>query len=556
MIPQIINFVWVPGEDGRDLPEWAERNVEEFRALNPECEIKVHGKEVLLPEYVDAYNRCRLACQKSDILRYSALERNGGWYFDVDYWPLRPIDDIIRAYMLSGEQMLVTHSGRKSGLTGSVIAAEKTWRRWREVRAMCAAANTKDRNAVGPVLINNLAKSCPEDIVVGSAEWFNGVDVPDAPAVYKRCVTRGNKIVQKWVPETHGQLPFVFHLWAGTNAPHLDHAAIDKSRHCVVYGKKKSETYPWLDISEGMAEMGYSTENVNANESPHFLPDVAFIWNGLKGHFEKAAQRTRDMDGDVIFLEHGFFDRQHYCQADRAGILHRASWVRHLKEPAPACGAERLDKFYPDGLKPFCCDGKYILIVGQVPGDTQMLDSEIKGPVPLQRVLWRAIPDGVKCYFRPHPMCSNVKPNKHHRNFPRLETQSNEVSDYVASKGGIGLKDALKDAMFIITVNSNAITEAIAAGVPALAFGPSTAIAAGVAKQTTVATVADDIKMMLRGWHPEQAVARNYMEWLAARQWTKEEFKRPELLEALIEGRAQIEISVEKQSEVRQLRAV
>jgi hypothetical protein len=88
----------------------------------------------------------------------------------------------------------------------------------------------------------------------------------------------------------------------------------------------------------------------------------------------------------------------------------------------------------------------------------------------------------------------------------------------------------LGGARFAITINSNSIVEALIAGVPCLAFGPSTAIKAGVAKQATLATLRDDIKAMRDGWVPDQADVINYLQWLACRQWSAEELARGDIL--------------------------
>ncbi len=72
------------------MPEWAERNIQEFRRLNPDHEIRIHGEEVILPEYGDVAARIRGAGREyigkqtaapnlSDLGRYSAIERFGGW---------------------------------------------------------------------------------------------------------------------------------------------------------------------------------------------------------------------------------------------------------------------------------------------------------------------------------------------------------------------------------------------------------------------------------------------------------------------------------------------
>lgn len=541
MIPRIIHFVWI----GSEQPEWVTQNISEFSRLNPDHKIMVHDATSLLPKYRHFYERCEMFCQKSDILRYSIMEHYSGWYFDVDYWPLRPLSEAENAFMLDGSKLFLAHSGRKSGLNGAVLACDVGWDGWDDVPAILETMNPANRTAYGPIAINALAKAKPEKVVISNSHWFNGVDVPIAPAIYRKVTTTGNHIMLKWIPATGGQLPYAFHLWAGTNGGKLDNMKHDGKPYSVVYGMLRREVYPWDAICDGMKALGYNAECKTDDDALHDIPDVAFIWNGLRERKGKVAAECRRLDSKLVFLEHGFFDRQHYCQADYLGILHNAAWVKHISEPAPDCGAARLRRFYPDGLVPVKHRRGYVLVLGQVPGDTQMLDSEIRGPIPLQRVLFRAFPDNVKRFFRPHPLCSNVRQNRMHKHLPRMETD-NQVRKYKANKhGGDSLQEALKGAMFVITINSNAITEALALGVPVLAFGPSTGIQAGAVKPTTIATVRDDIKEMCRGWVPPQEKVRNYLEWLAARQWNVDEFSDSALLQQLIDGKTRIEIPAE-----------
>lgn len=108
--------------------------------------------------------------------------------------------------------------------------------------------------------------------------------------------------------------------------------------------------------------------------------------------------------------------------------------------------------------------------------------------------------------------------------------------EYARTKHGGGLAEALKNCRFCIAVNSNALNEALIAGVPCMAFGPFLGINAGAVKKATVATLAADLQEMVDGWMPEQAIVENYLHWLAARQWNPEEMARPEILLPLLEA--------------------
>jgi hypothetical protein len=46
---------------------------------------------------------------KSDLLRLSALKKFGGFYFDTDFWPLRPLSQVIGEYSLDrlGDRMFL-----------------------------------------------------------------------------------------------------------------------------------------------------------------------------------------------------------------------------------------------------------------------------------------------------------------------------------------------------------------------------------------------------------------------------------------------------------------
>jgi len=544
VIPRIIHFVWLGGE----LPEWAKRNIAEFKRLNPDYEIMMHGETSLNPKYAAAYAKCKLPCQRSDLIRYSALEQHGGWYFDVDYWPFRPLDDAVAAHMLDGKKLFITHSGRKSGLNNGVLAIGLGWSGWKVVASLVAKADIEIRNAFGPKIVNTLQKYYPALVTITTEHYWNGVDIKIAPAIYRKCINAGPKLMTRWMPETAGQLPYAMHLWAGSNGDKLSEVLHTGKPHCIVWGMSHAECYPWYTITDGMKKLGFTAENRSYGDAMTNIPDVVFLWNGLQQSTSRISDDAAKVGAQAIYMEHGFFHRQRYTQADCEGILHNASWVREIAGPAPVCGAERLAQFYPDGIRPMGNRDGYILVLGQVSGDTQMLDSEIKGPIPLQKYLYPYLGDKghckiarhVKVMFRPHPLTSNIVANKMHKTLPQMPV-SNEVTHYKHNKRGSGLDAALDGAKFVIAINSNALVEALARGVPCMAFGPHTGIAAGVIKHTTLATLDETLKEMCNGWQPQRDQVQNYLEWLAARQWTKEEFGNPGLLQQLLDGAARIE---------------
>jgi len=292
-------------------------------------------------------------------------------------------------------------------------------------------------------------------------------------------------------------------------------------------------------MAHGLAARGYRVETVphSADALDHCtgFPEVVVVWNALREPQASVVAHARRIGARVLVMEHGFWQRNRYVQVDTVGTQHRASWARRLREPAPTEGAERLARFYPDGFVPVRARKKgYVLVLGQVPRDSQLWDSEIQGPLPLQRAVKAALPTGVPVCFRPHPQCSNVRLPAHKRILPTLADDPSEAQAYRTSKAGTGLAAALANARFVVTINSTAGNEALAIGVPVLAFGPALYTMAGVARQATVKTLKEDLAAMLNGWMPEKAAVENYLRWLAARQWTAEELSRGDALRDMV----------------------
>ena len=552
MIPKIIHFIWI----GSPIPGWAERNIAEFRRLNPEHEIRLHTNDSPPARYAEIYALAEHPSSKSDLIRLALLREHGGWYFDVDYWPLRPLDDVERAFALDGSKLFCAWMNNPR-INNGVLACSPG----------CEALNVMDekvlaggiqhgnscRTAFGPPVITQCAKARPELFCAAAWPWFNGVRDVHAGKVRRRCLSHGPDMLLRWLPETGGQLPFAFHLWAHTHGDKIASSDVGDSvtysaGYCgdpliVIFGKKKrfagGDDRPYRAIADAVAKLGYRGEVVPW-DMPHSLdgcsgvPIAAFVWNGIKHRHAVNADEARAMGAKCLFMEFGFFDRNNHFQIDHEGFLHRASWLAEVSGEPPEGADEKLRRIVGE-ITPVARREGYVLVLGQVAGDSQLWDSEIEGPAPLQKHVKRALLPGVKAFFRPHPATTCVKSQRLTRDqLPLLNNSSHEVVSYKRTMHGSGLADALAGARFVITINSNAANEALIAGVPVLAFGPLIGIDAGAVKATSLATLKDDIAVMMKGWRPPQAAVNNYLQWLAARQWSVDELRSPDVLKPLL----------------------
>lgn len=551
MIPKIIHFIWL----GSPLPAWAERNIAEFRRLNPEHEIRIHGADAIVDEYRPHCTPDEHASARSDLIRYGILERDGGWYFDVDYWPLRPVEDAERAYALDGSQLFASWMNNPR-INNGVLACGPGLPLWRKMAEWIHDGGVKGRyggrTKYGPRLITRLFEQTPEQVCIASWPWFHGVPDVMAGKMYRRLQRAADpEFARMLVPATNGQLPFAFHLWAHTHTEQIDgHPAGviagvgTGDRLIAICGqpeRKDDGSRPWHNIAAAAAKLGFRAEIVDyqkpdALEKVSDIPDAVVCWNALKGVHAKHAELARRYRAKTLILEHGFFGRNEHFQADHEGILHRASWLARINEPAPPDGAERLRVFYPDGITPMQRRHGYVLVLGQVAGDSQLIDSEVAAPRPLQRLVLGSLPPDVAGYFRPHPATMRERRLRTRQILPILGggPDPTESDNYKQHKTGCGLAEALEGAVFVIAINSNALNEALAAGVPCLAFGPFLGIAAGVVHPATIKTLRNDIAEMVEGWCPQREDVENYLQWLAARQWSVAEFESPELLGRLL----------------------
>ena len=241
------------------------------------------------------------------------------------------------------------------------------------------------------------------------------------------------------------------------------------------------------------------------------LPDVAVIWNGVHGNAGRIAGELRNCGVPVLVMERGFFDRFNRTQIDHAGFNYAASWAADISGPAPVEGVSRFAELTGVIGEPMLAGPRrsgYVLVLGQVAGDAQLRDSEIRRAEDLVQSVEHAAGAGADIRFRPHPRDGFYD--------KRMQTLDDELSD------------AIDGARFAVTINSNSANDAILRGCPVLCLGPALCAIAGAAVQTSLAGLRSSLKLMGAGWRPDPRRALSYLHWLAARQWTIDELTGPD----------------------------
>lgn len=545
MIPRLVHFVWV-GKQG--MPAWARRNIAEFARLNGGMKISVHDELSISPRLASLCASLDDPAMKADLIRLSVLHEQGGWYFDVDTWPLRPLADAELAFGLDGSRVLATRQDHiKTPLNNCVMSCAPGAAGIAAMIDEALITPRAGRCTYGPDLLSRMAARMPWAFITPPWPWFLPAGHKRAWRFYQHAV-RGYVEPLRHAAGTDGQLPFSMHLWLNGDGAMIDQAfANEPDTRPLALVEMANEAHAMSGMAQGLAALGYRVEryekrNIAALRGRVITPAVVVMWNNVRNR--EFYDLALSQGARVLVMEAGFFDRANHVQVDQSGFLHWASWAGSLGDAAPADGADRLAKFLPGGPVPMrersteqsrSANG-YVLVLGQVPGDSQLEASEIKGPVPLQEAVARALPAGLKAYFRPHPQCLQRAANSHHKNLPILDSDCSpdaERDTYKATKHGSQLAAALAGAKFVITINSNAILEALASGVPVLAFGPHLGITAGVVRRATLATIKQDIDAMLRGWRPADADVRRFLEHLACRQYSRAQLADANVLTSL-----------------------
>lgn len=92
-IPKILHFIWV---GPNPIPKHIANYVYRWRDMYPDWEILLWNDNNLPPMMnQEIYDKVDTYAGKSDVLRYELLNRYGGVYVDMDYYPLKDITPLI-----------------------------------------------------------------------------------------------------------------------------------------------------------------------------------------------------------------------------------------------------------------------------------------------------------------------------------------------------------------------------------------------------------------------------------------------------------------------------
>lgn len=529
MIPKTIHFAW----HDADLPSWAADNIERFKALNPGYQVMVHGPDVLLERYEPMCSQVARRDNQSDFWRYSALQRYGGWWFDVDYFPLRSIDEIAKAYSLDGSTFFVTeqHHQKNSHLltAAGCLAATSDSPVWPLINDRLDALEPPlTGNKFGPELLTGLVLARPELFTVGRWPWFYPLGIDAAKRAYHDITGGGRPRDVLAVPMrlTGDQLPFAMHLWAGGRdvipCPVIK-AALPPDFGGLRVGlivhndQWKDRTLPFRAVADGLAALGCRLDVVvPLQEWPLFSskPDVVVMWNGRHANHRAIRAGMRADGTPGLFMELGFFDRRAHTQIDHEGFNHTASWARDWPDKALPGAAARMRRVWPDKLVNVAPRDGYVLVLGQVLHDTQMQESETGDSWELYQTVKASTDQRV--VYRKHP------------------GDRRACSDDPNCLTGGTLAEHVSQASFVVCINSNAGNEALALGCRVLCLGPALYEMAGVARHATLATMPQAIDDMISGWTPDPVAVRRYLYHLIDRQWSQAELAKGEVLAPLL----------------------
>lgn len=104
LIPKNIIQIWVQKDGGAPkIPQIHLNYIEQIKQMHPDYQhLFFEEKDIAqffqtnYPQYYTTYQRLPVFIQKLDFFRYLAIYHYGGFYFDVDIQPLRPLDDAVR----------------------------------------------------------------------------------------------------------------------------------------------------------------------------------------------------------------------------------------------------------------------------------------------------------------------------------------------------------------------------------------------------------------------------------------------------------------------------
>ena len=230
MIPRNVHFIWMG-----DMPGWVEANIARWRMLNPEYNFFIHDGKNIPNRYKWVFNRVKEVmqyskdhklpdiCSLSDVVRLAWLREHGGWYFDCDIVPFKPIDELCTDYNMRSRPdcyvPLQWQPGPKR-ISNAVIGLSTSAEAWNEIDAAINEfrdlSKPIERTTFGPLLMTRLSNRCPA-VTIGKLADFYHIrfnPVGTAIRIYKELHASNfsQAVIDKYFV---GVKPYGMHLWMG-----------------------------------------------------------------------------------------------------------------------------------------------------------------------------------------------------------------------------------------------------------------------------------------------------------------------------------------------------
>jgi len=235
MIPKVLHFVWI----GEPMQPWLRANLSRWQKINPEWEIRIWGQNALSRRYESLYDRIQVSqrassgpdapdlCTRSDILRLSVLRRYGGFYFDCDFVPLRPMSYLLSKYgrMEGAFFSKQWEEGPKRIANGVMGMMPKTDGSplWDAVDRIVEehSEGKIQRTSFGPLFTTRLTIEYPE-VIIGEIDDFYKIRFqPKGNAVKQYLKILKTDFDAQTLRSVFGrELPFAMHLWMGRQDYH------------------------------------------------------------------------------------------------------------------------------------------------------------------------------------------------------------------------------------------------------------------------------------------------------------------------------------------------
>jgi hypothetical protein len=214
-IPKLAHWIWF----GPQIPGWAKRNIDEFRALHADWQIRIWQElPAEFPSDLRALvNLLPWYSSRSDIFRYWLLAQYGGVYLDTDIVILRAFDPLLKHsfFLAPCHPEGHTQPHLACGLMGSERDSRPSQMILTACRERAAKAGVPRRISYGPDLLTILFDGTVPSVSILPLHYFYAI--PDRETAHRFWhadpATRAEILLPFRPTFSDGEAPFALHLW-------------------------------------------------------------------------------------------------------------------------------------------------------------------------------------------------------------------------------------------------------------------------------------------------------------------------------------------------------